>query len=75
PLITKPSLRTGFFAFWIKVPLSWLFNPSNSLILLLESLKQWFILCFLYDSHLSMLAVMMAKKGENQSCLIYVFAQ
>ncbi|EOB1224447.1 hypothetical protein, partial [Vibrio cholerae] len=55
---------TGFFAFWIKVPLSWLFNSSNSLILLLEPLEQWFILCFLYDSHLSMLAVMMAKKEK-----------
>ncbi len=63
-LFEKPSLTTGFFAFWIKVPLSWLFNPSNSLILLLEPLEQWFILCFLYDSLLVILAVMMAKKEK-----------
>ncbi|EQB9044540.1 TPA: hypothetical protein ACMDQZ_001824, partial [Vibrio cholerae] len=61
-------------AFWIKVPLSWLFNSSNSLILLLEPLEQWFILCFLYDSHLSMLAVMMAKK-EKISYASFTFSR
>ncbi|CSC82721.1 Uncharacterised protein [Vibrio cholerae] len=37
---------------------------DETLILLLEPLEQWFIICFLYDSHLSMLAVMMAKKEK-----------